>query len=273
MRRDLMPILTKGARRIDILDHGAGRATVLLHSSASGAQQWQALSRALPDRRVIAPNLMGYGETSPWQAPPAQTIADQAGLVLAVLDDIDGPVDLVGHSFGALIALEAASMLGGKAGRLVLFEPNPFALLNRPGAEDVWAEVQSLHQHVKAHGARGDWHGAAARFADFFSGPGTWAAMPEARRDALAASLPPNLHEWDAVMDPGLGIARWSAMTAPTLLIWARDSPAPLIALSRILSAANPDWRTEEIPRGGHMAPLTRPRAFNALATAFLAGS
>jgi pimeloyl-ACP methyl ester carboxylesterase len=266
-----MPVILHDGRAIDVLDQGAGRATVLLHSSASGARQWQALTAALKDgRRVIAPNLMGYGQTSPWQAPPVQTIRDQAAMVLGVLDGIEGPVDLIGHSFGALIALEAATMLGRRAGRLVIFEPNPFALLNRPGHKDAWAEVQSLHQHVKAHGARGDWLGAASRFADFFSGPGTWAAMPEDRRAALAASLPPNLHEWDAVMDPDLRLDRWSALSAAALLTVARDTAPALGALAGILADAHPSWQFEEIPRGGHMAPLTRPRVFNALALAFL---
>ena len=266
-----MPVILHDGRAIDVLDCGAGRATVLLHSSASGARQWQALTAALKEgRRVIAPNLMGYGETSPWQAPPAQTIRDQAAMVLGVLEDIEGPVDLIGHSFGALIALEAATMLGRQAGRLVMHEPNPFALLNRPGHEAAWLEVQSLHQHVKAYGARGDWLGAASRFADFFSGAGTWAAMPENRCAAFAACLPPNLHEWDVVMDPDLKLGRWSALPAPTLLTFARDTAAPLKALAQILADAHTAWQFEEIPRGGHMAPLTRPRVFNALALAFL---
>jgi pimeloyl-ACP methyl ester carboxylesterase len=265
------PVPSNGERSVDVIEQGAGRATVLLHSSASGARQWQALTAALKDRRhVIAPNFMGYGDTSPWSAPRAQTIRDQAKMVLGVLKDIEGPIDLVGHSFGALIALEVATLLGRRAGRLVMHEPNPFALLNRPGCEGPWAQAQALHARVKAHGMRGDWLGAAARFADFFSGPGAWAAMPEERRDALAASLLPNLHEWDAVMDPCLRLDRWEMLSAPALLVRARDTAAPLHSLVEILLGAYPSWRGEIIPRGGHMAPLTRPRVFNALAIAFL---
>ena len=266
-----MPVSTRGALQIDTMDAGTGAALVLLHSSASGAHQWQALAAAMPDRRVIAPNLYGYGETSPWPGPASQTIADQAALVLATLEDVEGPIDLVGHSFGALIALETATMLGGRAGRLVMHEPNPFALLHRPGAEEAWRIVQDLHAHVRAAYLRGDWHGAAGRFADFFSGPGTWDAMPAARRAALAVSLPPNLHEWDAMMDPSLRPDRWDAMRAPTLLTFARDTAPPLRALAEILLADHPSWRAEEIPHGGHMAPLTRPRAFNGVALGFLA--
>jgi pimeloyl-ACP methyl ester carboxylesterase len=266
-----MPVLTKGALQIDVMEAGTGPALVLLHSSASGAHQWQALTALMQHRRVIAPNLYGYGGTSPWIAPAPQTIADQAALVLAVLEDVDGPVDLVGHSFGALIALEVAIMLGGRAGRLVMHEPNPFALLNRPGHEAAHMAAQDLHRHVRAHYLRGDWRGAASRFADFFLGPGAWQALPEARRVALAASLGPNLHEWDAVTDPGLRPDRWAALRAPALLTWARDTAMPLRVLAQALLSDHPSWQAEDLPRGGHMAPLTRPRVFNDLVRRFLA--
>ena len=125
-----MPILTKDTLNIDYVDEGDGPTVVLLHSSASSYRQWQPLASALKNRRrVIAPNLFGYGETSPWNGPSSQKVSDQAGLVCAVLENVEGPIDLVGHSFGALIALEVAAILGDRTGKLVLFEPNPFAIL------------------------------------------------------------------------------------------------------------------------------------------------
>lgn len=266
-----MPVMTEETthRR----DGDEGPAVVLLHSSAAGPQQWQALARAFKGRRrVTAPHLIGYGDAPAWRAPPRQTVADQAARVLAGLEGVDGPIDFIGHSFGALVALETAAALGDRAGRLVLFEPNPFALLDRVGCEAERAETVALFHHVKACGARGDWPTMAARFTDFFSGTGTWDAMPPERRAALAASLGPNPHEWDAVMDTALRADRWAALPAPVLLLWARDTPAPLRAVARILLGANPRWTGRALERGGHMAPLTRPRAFNAEAERFLAG-
>jgi pimeloyl-ACP methyl ester carboxylesterase len=207
-----MPITSAGALRIEHFEQRSGPAIVLLHSSASGARQWQALTAALVRRRrVIAPNLMGYGATSPWPGPRAQTIADQAALALAALADVEGPIDMVGHSFGALIALELAWLLGPLAGRLAMYEPNPFALLDVPGLEASWREVTALHALVAGQGRDGDRWAAAAGFVDFFSGPGAWAAMPEIRRAALADALGPNRGEWDAVMDRDLRVidGRW----------------------------------------------------------------
>lgn len=266
-----MPVLRCGQQTIDLHDVGHGRAVVLLHSSASGHQQWHALAATLRDRhRVIAPNLLGYGETSPWTGPQPQKLSDQADLVRAVLEDVEGPVDFVGHSFGALVALETAKCLPEKVGRLVLFEPNPFALLDRPGFAAEYAEIQVLHHDLTSHRARGDWAGLAERFADYFAGDGTWHAMPAEQRVRLAGLLPPNVHEWEAVMDPSLRLSAWQGLAAPTLLVWSRDTRPALRALAGMLLAAYDHWQGHELERGGHLAPIFRPRPFNQQVERFL---
>ena len=259
-----MPILAKGGLKVDYTDEGEGRSVALIHSSASTNRQWQMLASTLKGRcRVIAPNLFGYGATSPWDGPAMQKVSDQAALVCTALEHVEGPIDLVGHSFGALVALETALALGDRAGRIVLFEPNPFAFLDCPGYQEIYAEVLRLYRHVREHSLRGEWLTVAERFADYFSGEGTWAAMSIERRLALAAALAPNVHEWDAVMDPNLSVSRWKAVTAPTLLVWASDTRLSLRAVTEILHGGYPHWETSQIERGGHMTPLTRPRVFN----------
>lgn len=258
---------------VDVSASGAGAPVGLVHSSASGNGQWAALARALaPTRRVIAPNLFGYGATPPWPGPARQRLADPAGLVLRALAGTEGPVDLVGHSFGASVALEAARALGPRAGRLVLYEPNLFALLNRPETRADYAEIETLYAEVTACAARGDPRALAAAFAGFFSGPDAWAAMPEPRKAALAAALAPNPPEWDAVMDQGLRPDRWDGLGGPVLLCWAEDSPAPLQTLARLLRDWHPGWQIRVFARGGHMVPLTRARAFNDTVLSFLSG-
>jgi pimeloyl-ACP methyl ester carboxylesterase len=266
-----MPILDRNPLKIDYLDEGSGPCVALLHSSVTGNQQWRGLAAALKDRRrVIAPNFFGYGATSRWTGPASQKISDQAALICAVLENVPGPIDLVGHSFGALIALEVASMLGERTGRLVMFEPNPFALLDRPGFEEAFAEVRKLYAEMKTHSASGEWFAAAEPFADYFSGDGTWATMPAERRAALASSLGPTVHEWDAVMDHNLKLSRWKNVTIPALLLWARDTRPALLNIAKMLIDEYPSWRRGELERGGHMAPLNRPRAFNNYVERFL---
>jgi hypothetical protein len=48
---------------------------------------------------------------------------------------------------------------------------------------------------------------------------GAWAAMPEKRRAAFAAALPPNFYEWDAVMSEDTPLALWKSVPAQTLVV------------------------------------------------------
>ena len=114
-----MPVTTKGNLEIDYTDDGTGEPVVLIHSSVSANRQWRALTEALKDRyRVLAINLFGYGETTPWPTAAPQSLYAQAQLVLALCEGLGARVHLVGHSFGGSVALKAASILGSRVGRL-----------------------------------------------------------------------------------------------------------------------------------------------------------
>ena len=69
-----MPVLSKGNLNIDHTDDGQGQV-VLIHSSVSANRQWRALTEALKNRyRVLAINLFGYGETTPWPRTSPQSL-------------------------------------------------------------------------------------------------------------------------------------------------------------------------------------------------------
>lgn len=243
----------------------------LIHSSVSSNREWRALVDALRDGyRVLALNLFGYGETTPWPSTSPQSLYAQAQLVLALCEDIEGPVHIVGHSFGASVAMKAASFLNHRVGKLVLLEPNPFYLLKQHDRTEAFLESRALRDHVKCFGSLGDWPKVAERFADYWLGDGSWAAMPEKRRQAFAASLPPNFHEWDAVMSEETTAAEWSRLTAKTLVVTAIDTRRPIREIVEILSHSCPSWLFAQLPEGGHMAPLTRPDLVNPIVRRFL---
>lgn len=250
---------------------GDGPLVVLLHSSVSGRRQWRALTALLEDRfRVVALDLIGYGGTPPWTEPRPQELSDQAALVHAVAEEAGAPLALVGHSFGASVALCAAAELGDRLTGLILLEPNPFSLLRETGAAE-YEEAAALRDAVKSAGDAGAWAAAAERFADYWNGAGTWAAMSAERRDAFARALPPNYHEWDAVM--AAPAQRYvAAVSAATHVVTARDTVAPIAAIAAALERLRPDWRFARVDRGGHMAPLTAPELVNPLVVAALDG-
>ena len=98
---------------VDYTDDGTGETVVLIHSSVSGNRQWGALVDALKERfRVLAINLFGYGEMTPWPDARLQTLSDQAELVLTLCEETQTPIHIVGHSFGGPVAVKAATKLG-----------------------------------------------------------------------------------------------------------------------------------------------------------------
>ncbi len=266
-----MPVLTKGSLRVDYTDDGRGEPVVLIHSSVSANRQWRALAEALKDRyRVLAVNLFGYGETTPWPGSSSQSLYAQAQLVLALSEKVACPVHLVGHSFGGSVALKVAQVIGPRVASLVLLEPNPFYLLEQEHRTQAFLEAMSLRDHVKCFGALGDWHRVAERFADYWLGDGSWNAMPEKRRAAFAGALPPNFHEWDAVMDEKTPIAQWRTLSARTLVVSDAGTRLPIRDIVDIFSQACPHWTFHTLPGGGHMAPLTHPELVNPIVRAFL---
>jgi pimeloyl-ACP methyl ester carboxylesterase len=265
-----VPVLSKLGLRVDYASEGTGSPVVLVHSSVSGNRQWRALVAELADRhRVLAVNLYGYGETTPWPGLEPQTLAAQAELILAICDELDA-VQLVGHSLGGSVALKAALLLGSRATGLVLLEPNPFHLLQQNGRSAAWDEIQGLRALVTGRMDAGDLAGAAQPFADYWLGDGAWASMPERRQAAFIESLPPNRHEWDAVGNEETDVEGYAAVTARTLLVSDPATRRPIREIVELFAAGCPAWSFRSIEGGGHMAPLTRPDLVNPIVREFL---
>lgn len=273
-----MPTLTDGEFTVDYIDAGSGPAVLLVPSTASGNRQWRALIEAASGRfRFLAMNMFGYGETSPWPATRRQTLADQASLGLAVARRVDGPIAVVGHSFGGSVAAEIAIALGDRTRGLALFEPNPFHLLPAAGELDGHAEGHRVRDIVKQYGGEGDWMGVAQRFADYWVGDGAWAAMPENRRRAFADAIPPNFHEWDALYGetddepvPAFDLPQLQRLACPVLVLRSANPRPGIAAIDALLKRSCTHWSFGSVAAGGHMAPLARPDLVNPVLLEFL---
>lgn len=258
---------------VDFIEAGSvGPVVMLVHSSVSGARQWRRLMEELKDRfRVRAVNLFGYGETPPWSAECMQSLDDQARLVETALPANAGEICLVGHSFGAAVAMKAAARLAGRVTKLVLLETNPFSLLAQAGRIGAFAEAMELRNYIKKFGALGQWATAAEKFADYWGGAGTWHEMGLERRAAFAEALKPNFFEWDAVMNESTSLRQWTRLLPrSTLAVYDPVTVLPVREIAALLRRSCPRWTHREVPGAGHMAPLTRPDLINPLVDSFL---
>ena len=87
---------------------GTGPAVLCLHANASTSAQWRSLSARLSgDHHLLAPDALGAGKSPAWPAGRVVTLRDEVALLEPVLASVAGPVFLVGHSYGAAVALDA----------------------------------------------------------------------------------------------------------------------------------------------------------------------
>ena len=102
--------LTAADCRIHYRERGNGHPVVLLHGGIIDAAHvsWLPVIDALADEyRVIAPDLMGYGESELAEGP--YSIPRHAEVIAAFLDTLDtGRVTLVGVSLGGGVAIQLA---------------------------------------------------------------------------------------------------------------------------------------------------------------------
>lgn len=131
------------------------RATaVLLPGTGDTAATWDAVGPVLSaDRDVVALSLRGHGRSD---RPGAYSIAGMADDVAAALVELEhGPVDLVGHSLGGLVAMLVAAREPALVRRLVLEDvglpqPRVPSLPARPdGALPFdWAVVEQVRPEI-----------------------------------------------------------------------------------------------------------------------------
>ena len=105
---------------------GAGaRRVMALHCTMAFGGAWGNLAAALGEGvSVVAPDMPSHGKSSDWDEVSdfSETVYQAS---MAALDD--APMDVVGHSFGAAIALRMAVEHPDRIRSLTLFEPVFFA--------------------------------------------------------------------------------------------------------------------------------------------------
>ena len=100
---------------------GEGPPLVLVHGMASTHLTWAFVLPELQEHfTVYAMDRRGRGESGGGGAD--YSIECEFEDVVTLIDTIDRPVDLLGHSYGAILALEAALRRGGRVRKLVLYE-------------------------------------------------------------------------------------------------------------------------------------------------------
>jgi pimeloyl-ACP methyl ester carboxylesterase len=251
---------------------GAGPGVVCLHSNASSSSQWRGLMEMLaPKFHVIAADQYGAGKSPAWAGKGLATLSDEAALLEPVLAHAGAPFTLVGHSYGAAVALITALRNPKRVRAMALYEPTLFALVEAesPQPNDADGICAAVARSVAALDG-GDENAAAGHFIDYWMGAGSWARTPENRKPPIAASMR-SIRSWShALLREPTKLDAFAALDMPVLYMTGAKSPASSRGVARLLQRVLPRVDVVELDGVGHMAPVTHPDLVNGLIVRFL---
>lgn len=243
----------------------AARSVLCLHCSTSSSRQWASLATTLTDRpRIIAPDLLGYGDNAIWPHDRTLGLDDEIARLLPLIAEAGAPVDVVGHSFGAAVAVKLTLDFPQLVRSLCIYEPVLFGLLREDAASaPAHSEILMTSALVGSSLARGDLESAAARFIDYWSGDGTWSAMSTSRRAGVRDRMHKVRADFEALFADETTLAELARVSVPVLCLSGDRSPGSARRLVDILSATFPRAQSERFEGAGHMGPLTHADEVN----------
>ena len=235
-----------------------GPAQVLaLHGLTGHGRRWRPLFTGhLSEVTVLAPDLIGHGRSS--YAAPWTIDANVAALATLVENEADGPVLVVGHSFGCAVALHLAAQCPDLVSGLTLLDPA------------IGLDGQRMRQTAEAMMASPDYTDRAEARAE--KAGGSWSDVNDAALDEdideHLIGLPNGRHAW-RICVPAM-MSYWSELArdivlprngTATTVVRAAGSDPPYVTQSLIdafTDRLGADFTLAEFDCK-HMVPSAKP--------------
>ena len=264
-RRDFRHIDVDGVR-LRVAIRGTGRPLLLLMGIGGNLEMWAPFEEALDARviQTITVDAPGTGGSSGYRFP--RRMSGLAHTMDAMLDTLGyDRVDVLGVSFGGVLAQQLARQAPGRVRRLVLAATGA-GLGGVPGSPRVLLRLATPRRYSQPDYFRriaGDIYGGGARRDPDAMLHGSLA------RFAHAPSLGGYLAQLYAIT--GWSSVPWlRRLPQRTLVLAGDDDPIVPLANGRILNRLIPDARLHIVRGGGHLFLLERPADIAALVTDFL---
>ncbi len=231
-------------------------SALLLHCGLAHSDAWAGVLAKLNDvLDATAFDLPGHGKSGDWDGQGDYQVR-VCSIAAAMLDQ---PANLIGHSFGATVALRLAVERPELVRSLTLIEPVYFA-----AARGTKALAQHGKDYASFAGAlmAGDRIAAARAFVATWGTGEPWESMSEQQRTYLTDRIHLIAETSNAIYDDADGILskrRLEQVEVPVLLIDGAESPPVIDAVQSKLAKRLPDARRVTIEGAGHMVPVTHP--------------
>jgi pimeloyl-ACP methyl ester carboxylesterase len=150
--------------------------------------------------RCITTSLPGYGSTAERRPAGDPSIAHLAEAIETVIRRAGGPVHLVGHSFGGLVALAVALREKVPLASLAIIEAPAIRQLKDSGEHDHYRAFRAMTDEYFAAFQSGQ-PDAIATMIDFYGGVGTFASWPERVRAYAIKTTAVNILDWVSALE------------------------------------------------------------------------
>lgn len=244
-----------------VRDTGHGPPVVMLHSSGLSGRQWRGLATLLEQRgmRCIVPDFTGQGASPLWPDSTPFSFRIDVERIATLLRAV-GVADIVGHSYGGFVALQAALLVPDLVKSLTLFDPVAFGVLPdddaRQSLDDAFVEwgpetptrLRWLKSFVEYWGGSGAWDAMSAQARDEFLRVG-WVAREGAR--TLGLDTTP--------------ASAYRPFRFPVHLFTAQHSPKAARHVAFRLALSIEQASIQTVANAGHLAPVTHATLMNQL--------
>ncbi len=244
------------------------RPVLALHCTMAFSGAWAGFAKAAgPGYTFIAPDMPSHGRSPDWDE--ASDFSNTC--YLAALSALSEPMDLIGHSFGGVLALRLALEHPDLVRSVTMIEPVFFHIAQQDAAGSVADHEAKATPFYQAM-ASGDRETGARLFNRMWSEDSpAWDSLPERHRAAMVRAVHVVPDTVDFIFNDCEAMApRLGSAAMPALLIRGETGHPVIAATNAGIATRMPNALQAVIPGAGHMAPISHPEATARAWTDFL---
>jgi len=261
-----LTVTSPDGTRIDSQRYGEGRPLVIVSGALFASELWRKVIPLISAQRsVVIVDRRGRGKSGNASTyAPEREVED----LLAVLEAVAAPVDLLGHSSGAILALRVAQRTPAQLERLIVYEPPVFFAAADRIAQDLPERLEALLDAGQPDAAvetflREGPRASEAELQGMKSGP-AWATLVK----TMAHTVPYDSRlQREFSADP----TELARVRIRTRMLLGSASPERMRSAAETIASRLPNATLRELAGQQHVAMLSAPALFASAINEFLA--
>ena len=236
---------------------------IFIHGSFANSNSWRKISDLIDDFYQYGTiNLPGHGglpDPDDFQKPSFQPEFKKIKEILKQSPNMQDGVHLVGHSFGAVVALACSLNSSLPIKKLTLFEPVDVSVLTTFSKLEALKTVTDFIDSYK-HAHNNNEKHACARVIDLWGGTGSFDAIPSHIQAAMADMTQNNLRHWELCKNNPRTIKQYEELNIPVVLVHGSKSNPVAINIAKSLNDHLPNSSIHEIADASHFMITSHPK-------------